>query len=140
MRGCRADAGQRRARRKISNGRGVKLRAPCTALTRILEINVGDPYAVVEPGVITADFATAASEQNLFYPPDPGSQAVSTIAGTIAENAGGLRGLKCGCTKDYVMGIEFFDATGACPLPSGDRAGRRHRSPLPDPRHDEGRQ
>ncbi|MDR1777393.1 MAG: FAD-binding protein [Desulfovibrio sp.] len=83
-----------------------------TGLTRIIEINTGDLYAVVEPGVITADLATAASKENLFYPPDPGSQAVSTIAGNIAENAGGLRGLKYGCTKDYVMGLEFFDATG----------------------------
>ena len=39
--------------------------------------------------------------------------AVSTIGGNIAENAGGLRGLKYGVTKDYVMGVEFYDATGA---------------------------
>ena len=81
-------------------------------LTRILEINTADLYAVVEPGVVTADLANAVAAKNLFYPPDPGSQAVSTIAGNIAENAGGLRGLKYGVTKDYVMGVEFFDATG----------------------------
>ncbi len=81
-------------------------------LTRILEINTADLYAVVEPGVVTADLASAVAAQNLFYPPDPGSQTVSTIAGNIAENAGGLRGLKYGVTKDYVMGVEFFDATG----------------------------
>lgn len=81
-------------------------------LNRILEINSRDLYAVVEPGVVTADFAAAVAKQNLFYPPDPGSQAVSTIGGNIAENAGGLRGLKYGVTKDYVMGVEFFDATG----------------------------
>ncbi len=83
-----------------------------TGLTRILEINPNDLYAVVEPGVITADFAAAVAKKNLFYPPDPGSQAVSTIGGNIAENAGGLRGLKYGVTKDYLMGVEFFDATG----------------------------
>ena len=83
-----------------------------TGLNRILEINPNDLYAVVEPGVITADFAAAVAKKNLFYPPDPGSQAVSTIGGNIAENAGGLRGLKYGVTKDYLMGVEFFDATG----------------------------
>ena len=83
-----------------------------TGLNRILEINPNDLYAVVEPGVIAADFAAAVAKKNLFYPPDPGSQAVSTIGGNIAENAGGLRGLKYGVTKDYLMGVEFFDATG----------------------------
>ena len=83
-----------------------------TGLNRILEINPNDLYAVVEPGVITADFAAAVAKKNLFYPPDPGSQAVSTIGGNITENAGGLRGLKYGVTKDYLMGVEFFDATG----------------------------
>ena len=90
------------------------------ALTKILEINTADLYAIVEPGVVTADFAAQAAKQGLFYPPDPGSQAVSTIAGNIAENAGGLRGLKYGVTKDYVMGLELYDATGAL-VKSGSR-------------------
>lgn len=82
------------------------------ALTKILEINSEDLYAVVEPGVVTAKFAAEVGKKGLFYPPDPGSQAVSTIAGNIAENAGGLRGLKYGVTKDYLMGVEFYDASG----------------------------
>jgi len=81
-------------------------------LNKILEINVEDLYAVVEPGVITAQFAQKVAAKNLFYPPDPGSQAVSTLGGNIAENAGGLRGLKYGVTKDYVMGLEFYDFEG----------------------------
>lgn len=81
-------------------------------LTKILEINEQDLYAVVQPGVVTAKFAAEVAKRGLFYPPDPGSQAVSTIAGNVAENAGGLRGLKYGVTKDYVMGIEFFDVNG----------------------------
>jgi len=81
-------------------------------LNRILEINEQDLYAVVEPGVITSTFADAVSARGLFYPPDPGSQAVSTIGGNVALNAGGLRGLKYGVTKDYLMGIEFFDYNG----------------------------
>ena len=89
-------------------------------LNRIIEVNDQDLYAVVEPGVVTADLAAAALQKNLFYPPDPGSMAVSTIGGNIAENAGGLRGLKYGVTKDYVMGVEFYDATGAL-VKSGSR-------------------
>lgn len=84
-----------------------------SALNHILEINTADLYAVVEPGVVTADLFNAVSKKGLFYPPDPGSMGVSTIGGNICENAGGLRGLKYGVTKDYVMGVEFFDATGA---------------------------
>ena len=81
-------------------------------LTKILEINREDLYAIVEPGVVTAQFAAEVAKAGLFYPPDPGSQTVSTMGGNIAENAGGLRGLKYGVTKDYLMGIDFFDATG----------------------------
>ncbi len=81
-------------------------------MTKILEINLEDLYAVVEPGVVTAQFAAEVAKKGLFYPPDPGSQAVSTLGGNIAENAGGLRGLKYGVTKDYLMGLDFFDATG----------------------------
>jgi glycolate oxidase len=82
------------------------------ALNKILQINEEDLYAVVQPGVVTAKFAAAVEEKGLFYPPDPGSQAVSTLGGNVAENAGGLRGLRYGVTRDYVMGLEFFDAAG----------------------------
>lgn len=83
-----------------------------TALNRILEINPDDMIAVVQPGVVTAQFAAAVQAKGLFYPPDPGSQAVSTLGGNVAENAGGLRGLKYGVTKDYVLGLSFFDVQG----------------------------
>jgi glycolate oxidase len=82
------------------------------ALNQILEINEADMYAVVEPGVVTARLAAAVEARGLFYPPDPGSQAVSTLGGNVAENAGGLRGLKYGVTRDYVMGLQFFDVNG----------------------------
>ncbi len=81
-------------------------------LNKIIEINEADMYAVVQPGVVTAALAAAVEKKGLFYPPDPGSQAVSTLGGNVAENAGGLRGLKYGVTKDYVMGVSFFDAMG----------------------------
>lgn len=89
-------------------------------LNHILEINEQDMYAVVQPGVVTATLAAAVEKKGLFYPPDPGSQAVSTLGGNVAENAGGLRGLKYGVTKDYVMGMNFFDATGGY-VKSGSR-------------------
>ncbi|MDR1577219.1 MAG: FAD-binding protein [Deltaproteobacteria bacterium] len=81
-------------------------------LNQILEINQEDLYAVVQPGVITSQFAEAVVAKGLFYPPDPGSQTVSTLGGNVALNAGGLRGLKYGVTKDYLMGLEFFDYHG----------------------------
>jgi glycolate oxidase len=82
------------------------------ALDKILEINSEDMYAIVQPGVVTAKLAAAVEAKGLFYPPDPGSQAVSTLGGNVAENAGGLRGLKYGVTRDYVMGLQFFNAEG----------------------------
>ncbi len=83
-----------------------------TALNKILEINEADLYAVVQPGVITAHLMAAVEARGLFYPPDPGSMAVCTLGGNVAENAGGLRGLKYGVTRDYVMGLTFFAASG----------------------------
>jgi glycolate oxidase len=90
------------------------------ALNRILEINEADMYAVVQPGVVTAKLAAAVEAKGLFYPPDPGSQAVSTLGGNVAENAGGLRGLKYGVTRDYVMGLQFFDVNGD-PVKTGSK-------------------
>ncbi len=81
-------------------------------LNRILEIDRENLTATVEPGVITEDLANAVKKVDLFYPPDPGSMSVSTLGGNIAVNAGGLRGLKYGVTRDYVMGLEIVLPTG----------------------------
>ncbi len=80
---------------------------------RTLEIDAENLTAWVEPGVITGQLHQAVEKIGLFYPPDPGSMDVCTIGGNVAENAGGLRGLKYGVTKNYVMGMEMV-------LPSGD--------------------
>lgn len=80
---------------------------------RILEIDQENLTAMVQPGVITAQLHQAAEGVGLMYPPDPGSSSISTIGGNVAENAGGLRGLKYGVTKNYVMGLEVV-------LPSGE--------------------
>src|SRR5687768_18498448 len=68
---------------------------------------------MVEPGVTTVQIADEAGRAGLFYPPDPGSMRISTIGGNVAENSGGLRGLKYGVTRNYVMGLEVV-------LPNGE--------------------
>ncbi|MBI5189245.1 MAG: FAD-binding protein [Nitrospirae bacterium] len=75
-------------------------------LNRIKEIDTIDLVAVVEPGVVTQDIHEAAEAEGLFYPPDPASFKACTIGGNVAENAGGLRGLKYGVTRDYVLSLK----------------------------------
>ncbi len=76
-----------------------------TRMNRILEIDEENLTATAEAGVITLDLFNAVAAKGLFYPPDPGSQKISTLGGNVAENAGGLRGLKYGVTGDYVMAL-----------------------------------
>jgi glycolate oxidase len=73
---------------------------------RILEIDQENLTVTVEPGVITANLHQAVEKLGLLYPPDPGSASICTLGGNVAENSGGLRGLKYGVTKNYVMGLE----------------------------------
>ncbi|MDL0087874.1 FAD-linked oxidase C-terminal domain-containing protein [Campylobacter gastrosuis] len=89
-------------------------------MNKILEIDMQNMVAVVEPGVINMDLQRAVQAVGLFYPPDPASQDYSTIGGNVSENAGGMRAAKYGITKDYVMAIRAV-------LPNGDiiRAGKR---------------
>lgn len=75
-------------------------------MDRIIEVDARNLTIRAESGVITAKLDEAAAAHGLFYPPDPGSMRVSTIGGNVAENSGGLRGLKYGVTRDYVMGLE----------------------------------
>ena len=81
-------------------------------LNKILGFNSANLTARAEPGVFTAEFAVAAQDVGLFYPPDPGSMAISTLGGNVATNAGGLRCLKYGVTGDYVTGLEIVLASG----------------------------
>lgn len=81
-------------------------------MNRILEIDEENLTATVQPGVVTLDLTKAVEEKGLFYPPDPGSMKISTIGGNISENSGGLRGLKYGVTRDYVLGLEVVLANG----------------------------
>jgi glycolate oxidase len=81
-------------------------------MDKILEVDPRNLTALVEPGVLTAKIDEEAAKRGLFYPPDPGSMKVSTIGGNVAENSGGLRGLKYGVTRDYVLGLEVVLPTG----------------------------
>ncbi len=80
--------------------------------SKILEIDQENLSALVEPGVITADLHREVEQIGLFYPPDPASMSICTIGGNVAENSGGLRGLKYGVTKNYVLGMEVVLPTG----------------------------
>jgi glycolate oxidase len=81
-------------------------------MNRILEVNTANRYAVVEPGVIISDLQKAVERVGLFYPPDPGSAAVATMGGAVAMNSGGMRGVKYGVTRDYLLGLEIVLPTG----------------------------
>jgi glycolate oxidase len=81
-------------------------------MDRILEVDSNNLTLLAETGAITQKIAEAADAIGLLYPPDPGSMKISTIGGNVAENSGGLRGLKYGITRDYVMGLEVVLATG----------------------------
>ncbi len=81
-------------------------------MDRVLELDERNLTLLVEAGVTTQTVAERAEAAGLLYPPDPGSMKISTIGGNVAENAGGLRGLKYGITRDYVIGMEVALANG----------------------------
>jgi glycolate oxidase len=85
----------------------------CVAqMNAILDVDARNLTLRAQPGAITQRIDEAAAKHGLFYPPDPGSMRISTIGGNVAENSGGLRGLKYGVTRDYVMGLEVVLANG----------------------------
>lgn len=81
-------------------------------MNRILEMDAENLTATVQPGVIIQTLNDAVSEFGLIYPPDPGTVKTATMGGSINECSGGLRGLKYGVTKHYVMGMEVVLANG----------------------------
>ncbi|HUI67254.1 MAG TPA: FAD-linked oxidase C-terminal domain-containing protein [Nitrospirota bacterium] len=81
-------------------------------MNRILEIDDENLVAVVQPGVVTGELQREVEARGLFYPPDPASNQFCTIGGNVAECAGGLRAVKYGVTKDYVLGLEVVLPTG----------------------------
>ena len=103
----------------LASGGGVVLSFE-KHMNKILEIDMQNMVAVVQPGVINMDLQKAALEVGLFYPPDPASENYSSIGGNVSENAGGMRAAKYGITKDYVMALRAV-------LPNGQiiRAGKK---------------
>ncbi len=84
-------------------------------MNRVLEIDLENGVAVVEPGVINQDLKQLLLEHGYTYTyvPDPGSQVVSTIGGNVSTNAGGMHCLKYGITSNHILGLEVV-------LPNGD--------------------
>src|SRR6266481_5765865 len=81
-------------------------------MNRILEIDLENERAVVQPGVVNLDITLAVQGQKYFYAPDPSSQRACTIGGNVAENAGGPHTLAYGVTTNHVLGLEFVTPDG----------------------------
>jgi glycolate oxidase len=81
-------------------------------MTAITEVDPANEIAVAQAGVMNADLDRAAAEHGLMYPPDPSSYEIATIGGNLATNAGGLRCVKYGVTRDSVLGLEVVLAGG----------------------------
>ena len=107
----------------VARGAGTGLSGGATAIdgcvvlslakmNAIVEVNADDQLAVVEPGVINSDLQIAAAEHGLMFAPDPASFEISTIGGNVATNAGGLRCVKYGVTREAVLGLEVVLADG----------------------------
>ncbi len=89
-------------------------------MNQLLEIDMQNMVARVQPGLVNMDLQRAVEEVGLFYPPDPASEEYSTLGGNVSENAGGMRAAKYGITKDYIMALRAV-------LPNGDiiQAGKK---------------
>jgi glycolate oxidase len=83
-----------------------------TLMDQVTEVDRANMTATVQPGVINADLGKAVAEYGLFYPPDPASFQICSIGGNLAENSGGLRCVKYGVTRDFVLGLEVVLASG----------------------------
>jgi glycolate oxidase len=81
-------------------------------MNKILEIDEENLTLTLEPGVLLMEISKFVEEYDLFYPPDPGEKS-ATIAGNINTNAGGMRAVKYGVTRDYIRGLEIV-------LPNGE--------------------
>lgn len=119
----------------LGRGRGTNTVGGCTPvhggvavsflrMNAIEEISSDDFLAVCRPGVITGDLQKACAEKGLFYPPDPASAGFSTIGGNAATCAGGMRAVKYGVTRDYVLGLRAV-APGGEIVSTG---GRTHKN------------
>jgi glycolate oxidase len=82
-------------------------------MDKIIEVDAENLTATVQPGLVIQRLNEAVAPHGLIYPPDPGTVTTATMGGSVSECSGGLRGLKYGVTKDYVMGLEVVMADGS---------------------------
>jgi glycolate oxidase len=95
-----------------------------TRMRRILEVDVDNRLAIVEPGLVNLDLSAALSRYGLYYAPDPSSQKACTLGGNVAENAGGPHCLAYGVTTNHVLGLEVVLADGQIVWLGGKTADR----------------
>src|SRR5579859_7397997 len=91
-------------------------------MRKILEIDRPNLQAMVEPGLVFADFQLALADRGLFFPPDPGSGRACTVGGMAANNASGPHAVKWGTTSAYVLGAEVVLADGSVIVTGGQRS------------------
>ncbi len=84
-----------------------------TGMAAVLEIDTENLTVTCQPGIINAELGRRVAEHGLFYPPDPASYEMCSIGGNLAENSGGLRCVKYGVTRDYVLGLTVVLADGS---------------------------
>ena len=108
----------------VARGAGTGLAGGClptegglvialTRMTRILEIDYDNQFAVVEPGLVNLHLSEALAARGYYYAPDPSSQIACTLGGNVANNSGGPHTLKYGVTTNHVLGVEVV-------LPDGE--------------------
>ncbi len=93
----------------------------CLGMNRILDMDENDFVAEVEPGVVVGDLQRELASRRLYYPPDPASFKVCTVGGSVSTCAGGMRAVKYGVTRDYVLGLHAV-LPGGRVLTTGGRA------------------
>jgi glycolate oxidase len=81
-------------------------------MNQILEVNLADHYVRVQPGLVCGALNGVLAKDKYFFPPDPGSAAIATLGGMINTNASGIRAIKYGTTRDYVMALTVVLADG----------------------------
>jgi glycolate oxidase subunit GlcD len=101
----------------VNRGIVVNLRR----MNKILHVVKEDHQAIVQPGVVYDQLNESLSGDGLFFPPDPGSSSVCTIGGMVGNNASGLRAVKYGVTRNYVLGLEIVLTSGEV-IRTGSRA------------------
>jgi FAD/FMN-containing dehydrogenase len=94
-----------------------------SAMNRILETDLDNLQVTIEPGIVQEKLNQALEPSGLFFPPDPGSSAMCTLGGLIANNGSGMRSVKYGTTRNYVLGLEVVLADGTV-INTGSKASK----------------